>query len=246
MLVGLSLVLSRAKRAGQLVPIIPVDTHQLVADVLLAMAHQSARIVLEVPTSAPAGTFELAQVLLQADHKVEGAVLYSYHHTNHHQVPQHVTDIALHVGDLGSGELRGVVSATDHPAALVLHSERFPNPNHLRALLDRHPVALRLPVLLGATATNHRPTLDAVHLNNIVQSARVPLLAAAHRYSPDQLQVLHRAGFSGYTISVEELHEAYLAGLRTGLRDRSQRNLAVIHRPASLAVQQVLKRYLTS
>lgn len=247
MLVGLAAALAKAKRADQLLPVIPIAIPELISVTLHEAERAGRTVVLAVTNDAPEGTFDLAQVLLDRHAQVSGTALYYYHHTHTHAVAEHVTDLAFDVAELSAPELRTlqheVLLAARHTTMLV--SERFPHANQLRLLAERQVQAFTLPVLVPPVEGAKASMIDVSHLKGLVGELPAPLFAGPAVFAEQHLRSLKQAGVVGYWLGYEELHGAYLAGLRTGLRDRSQRNLATLRGPALLASSQVLKRYLS-
>lgn len=114
-------------------------------------------------------------------------------------------------------------------------------PDQVREFVRQTGVsALRIPL-----PHDHSGVLGSspAYVRQLVRAAQVPLITAEATYKPSILQRCLKAGISGVMLS-EALNEAYTAGIRTGLRNRSSTNPHRYTAPAKQAVHDRVSTFL--
>lgn len=88
----------------------------------------------------------------------------------------------------------------------------------------------------------HHPSRQAVvphEIQTLCKDLHIPVIAEEIDLNPAELKKLSKSGVSGVTIG-NVLEEAFTAGLRTGLRDRSLSEPARYYKTANRAVEETL------
>jgi hypothetical protein len=93
--------------------------------------------------------------------------------------------------------------------------------------------------------TNERGAVVADHVTALVKAFRVPVVASDPAYSVSQRQRLRAMRVSGFLCSTDS-DEAYIAGLRTALRDREITRSERVRAYAYQAVQSRAESIITS
>lgn len=111
----------------------------------------------------------------------------------------------------------------------------------------REAVSEKGLVAVGVRVSSIQDRKGAIALEevkNLHKAARVPLFLEESSLSPRMLRQLAKAGVSGVCID-EQLEEAFTAGLRAGMRNRTLTQPELYFRKGRLAVVQRISTYLT-
>jgi hypothetical protein len=249
MLVSLSTQLARAKRLHKPLVFVQVTTLEIAVAAVRAAEHEKRSIVLTIDADHPllysldyqvAATLQLGrmsraevtvEVITGANHlAVEQALM-----AGAQVVSPQVTNISESqmLALFGWAANQAVAQGAELMADFsYLHSSDWHQRSH--ALSAKHQVAgFRAPLL------DKDMKLQAAALAADVKTLKLPVIAAAAEYRPSQLRRFTEIGVNGVTFT-EVLDEAFTAGLRTALRNRSH-NLARYYLPkGQLAVEEFL------
>ena len=84
---------------------------------------------------------------------------------------------------------------------------------------------------------------NPVLIKNFLTLAKMPILVELHRdHMPRSLKYCRKAGIGGFVIA-HEVNQAFTAGIRTSLRDRTQYNPTQYLAQGSLAVEERISHY---
>ncbi len=254
MLVSLSTLLSRTKRKKEMVVGCTVESLDMLEAVLTeAGKHGKPLMILvnsRISSVCSLSVFcRVAQELCQAHSYPVSLVLEG------EWTEQSVSDFLLagkwslkpsisHEHSLAeSTRITGLVAqqATERGLELVGEVSQTSSLNSIATFVHAsgvHALVVRVTWEEGA-----RGYLSTKHIENIVRHTKVPVFIEGEQLDPAWMGRLLKVGVSGWLLR-DALAEAYTAGLRTGLRNRSASHLFLYQTYAAKAVSSTLSHYL--
>ncbi|MBU6388889.1 class II fructose-bisphosphate aldolase [Patescibacteria group bacterium] len=254
MLISLSTLLSRAKRRKQPV-IAPVVRDIEVAEAVLQAAEAERQSILFVLADDPAGviplSFLFSYVRQRAAHLETEISLQLRVPMQESAVKQALAlgadslSLEIHAEDAKITTVRftawAAAEAGRERAGMIGNLPDVTTLTKTEAFVRQTGVAaLTVPVLMRH---GQRSSVSPVFLRDLAAAVRIPVLASDLEAAPRWIKPALKAGVAGFYLDVS-LDEAFTAGVRTALRNRS------LHRPGTylttgvLAVRESVKQYI--
>jgi hypothetical protein len=134
-----------------------------------------------------------------------------------------------------------VESAGHHKIEIFAHFEGLVTENRLFEFVQQTGVSgIILPVGL---LDQNKHVISYSYVTQLAKIAHIPLIAEEFPFTDSERQHLAKANLDG-VIVMEELHEAFIAGLHTGLRNRSVTNPYSYNRFGIRSVSGIAEHYL--
>ena len=245
MLVSVATLLARAKRQRQVVPFVAMRTLDAAQACLeVATVHQAPLVlcVEHMPNVPARSTLNSVHVALWLAERatIPVGVMLDMHSTElpDEALKQHLPGIAVVLQVTAAGSVPKLPAGW----SVILDLNAPMTADRINEMVHANEVvAVRLPLPSGRTGTG---SPAPAYIHGLSHSLPVPLIAADTSFRPAILRKCVDAGLQGVTIA-EALDEAYTAGLRTALRDRSEQRPSRYLAKAENAVTSRFASYLS-
>jgi hypothetical protein len=254
MIIPVSTSLARAKRKKQPVLFCSADSLDIALTIIQVATSHSKPLVLSLDTTVssalPASLFIKTIVDLAQDSPVEIGLSVQVPATEEavkqaldlgvqsliptfsvgHSLDQMATSLRSleKIARKKDAELIGYLSSA-HPIEQVV---RFIHESGIQTLL--------LPIVAEQSS---RALFSSAYVSELTKACKIPLITCNQMVTIERLERAHKLGIQGFLLK-ELLAQAYTAGLRTGLRNRSAYQPAGYERYAFKAVEKTISYYL--